>query len=61
MTTSVIEFVDVYARVVDKLAAVIEAEAEREARVHVAIATALGELYVGLDELRSRLERGMQL
>lgn len=57
MTTSVIEFVDVYARVVDKLAAVIEAEAEREARVHDAIASALGELHLGLDELRSLVEK----
>ena len=54
-TQSAAELADTYARQVDELAAMVEAEAERAARFHAVLAAALGEMHQALDEIQGAL------
>jgi hypothetical protein len=54
---SLVDLADTYARQVDELAALIEAEAARSARAHAVLAASLAELHGALDELAVRLRR----
>lgn len=47
-----------YARMVEELAAMVQAEAERSARWHAVLAGALGELHTALAELVAVVARG---